>query len=262
MLQTTSLTLVWRGVLITGLIAAGACAQEELALPADHKQSYAIGVDLARNLRRRGVQADQEALIKGIRDVLTNDKLQMTDEEIQETLNAFQVEVKKMEFAMRKGVAEPDDGPEAAAAFLAKNKAKEGVVTLPDGVQYRVLKTGDGPKPAETDSVECHFRGTYIGGIEFSNSYRGGKPATLKLSKLAAGLKEALLLMSVGSKWEVVIPPELIPGNNPARLSGSRCRVFIHHTVADPARFVQQNRWGYLNCYGKKKGVILPCLSF
>ena len=95
-------------------------------------------------------------------------------------------------------------------------------------MQYRVLKTGDGPKPAETDSVECHFRGTYIGGIEFSNSYRGGKPATLKLSELAAGLKEALLLMSVGSKWEVVIPPELIPGNNPARLRTQPKKVVIY----------------------------------
>jgi FKBP-type peptidyl-prolyl cis-trans isomerase FklB len=228
MLRTTSLTLAWRGFLIIGLIAAEACAQEVLSLTAGQKESYAIGVDLARNIRRRGVQVDPEALIKGMRDVLANEKLQMTDEELLETLRAFQVDLKQKEFAMRKGSPEADDEPGSAAAFLAQNKAKEGVITLPDGLQYRILRAGSGPKPTETDTVECHFRGTYIDGHEFSDSYRSGKPATLKMSEAAAGLKEALLLMPVGSKWEVVIPPQLIAGENPARLRTQPKKIVIY----------------------------------
>jgi FKBP-type peptidyl-prolyl cis-trans isomerase FklB len=234
MLKTTTSTPARRGVLtlglFIGLIAAEACAQEELSIPAAQKESYAIGVDLARNIRRRGVQVDPEALVKGIRDVLANQKLQMTDDEIIATLRAFQVALKQKEFASRKGIAvgSQQDEMGEVTTFLAQNKVKEGVVTLPDGLQYRILKAGDGPKPAETDTVECHFRGTYIDGTEFANSRPSGQPATLKMAEMAPGLKEALQLMSVGSKWEVVIPPQLNPEKNPARLRTQPSKVVIY----------------------------------
>lgn len=234
MLQTTTSTPAWLGVLalglIIGLIAAEACAQEVLSVPVAQKVSYAIGVDLARNIRRRGVQVDPEALIKGMRDVLANQKLQMTDDEIIVALRAFQIAMKQKEYAGRRGIAGGSQKDEVGevTAFLAQNKVKEGVVTLPDGLQYRILKAGEGPKPAESDTVECHFRGTYIDGTEFASSHTSGKPATLKIAETTPGLKEALLLMSVGSEWEVVIPPQLNPEKNPARLRTQPNKILVY----------------------------------
>ena len=97
-------------------------------------------------------------------------------------------------------------------AFLAANKAKEGVVTLPSGLQYKILKTGDGKTPTETDTVECNYRGALIDGTEFDSSSRGGKPAVLKVSGVSPGWREALKLMPAGSKWQLFIPPQLAYG--------------------------------------------------
>src|SRR5262249_57731514 len=105
-----------------------------------------------------------------------------------------------------------DTNKKAGDAFLAENKAKEGVVTLPSGLQYKILTPGTGPKPTATDSVECNYKGTLIDGTEFDSSYKRGQPATFPVSGVIKGWTEALQLMPVGSKWQLFIPPSLAYG--------------------------------------------------
>jgi FKBP-type peptidyl-prolyl cis-trans isomerase FklB len=105
-----------------------------------------------------------------------------------------------------------EDNRKAGESFLAENKKKEGVVTLPSGLQYKVLKAGDGKKPTDADTVECHYRGTLINGTEFDSSYLTGQPATFKIAGVIPGWREALKLMPVGSKWQLFVPSQLAYG--------------------------------------------------
>jgi FKBP-type peptidyl-prolyl cis-trans isomerase FklB len=102
-----------------------------------------------------------------------------------------------------------DANKAAGAAFLAENKAKEGVVTLPSGLQYKILTAGTGPKPSATDVVICNYRGTLLDGKEFDSSYKRGQPASFPVNQVIKGWTEALQLMPVGSKWQLFIPSEL-----------------------------------------------------
>jgi FKBP-type peptidyl-prolyl cis-trans isomerase len=202
----------WTGVLAAILLAASASAQDAAFLKTQQdRESYAIGVDLARNLKGRGVQVEVEPLLKGMRDVLSAGELLMTLDEVRETLRAYQAELRKKQSPDRKGSdALAQQNLENGAAFLAENKTKAGVVTLPSGLQYKILKAGTGKRPTETDTVECRHRGTHIDGQEFNSSDRTGKPAIwdLKGGSVPPGVKEALLLMPVGSKWQIFVPPE------------------------------------------------------
>ena len=173
------------------------------------KVSYTIGVDLARTIKQHGVEVDVDLVVKGLRDVLLDGKLLMTDEDLKKTLSTFQAELGLKKIQARRKAAE--DNRKKGEAFLAENKKKGGVVALPSGLQYKVLKLGDGKKPVETDTVECHYRSTFIDGKEFSSS-EAGKPATFKVTGVIPGFKEALQLMSVGSKWQLFIPPHLAYG--------------------------------------------------
>jgi FKBP-type peptidyl-prolyl cis-trans isomerase FklB len=113
-----------------------------------------------------------------------------------------------------------EDNKKKGDAFQAENKGKEGVTTLADGLQYKILKAGDGKRPTEADTVECQYRGTLIDGTEFDSSYRTGKPVTFKVSQVISGWQEALKLMPVGSKWQLVIPPQLAYGDRGAGVIG------------------------------------------
>jgi FKBP-type peptidyl-prolyl cis-trans isomerase FklB len=104
------------------------------------------------------------------------------------------------------------DNKKEGDAFLAENMKKEGVMALPSGLQYKILKAGSGKMPTDADTVECNYRGTFINGTEFDSSYRTGKPATLKVKGVIPGWQEALKLMPVGSKWQLFIPPQLAYG--------------------------------------------------
>jgi FKBP-type peptidyl-prolyl cis-trans isomerase FklB len=135
----------------------------------------------------------------------------MTDEEVSTVLKGLQAEVLKrqqeaFEAAKQKNKDEGD-------AFLAANKSKSDVVTLPSGLQYTVIQNGDGPKPTAMDTVVCNYRGTLINGTEFDSSTRTGKPATFAVNRVIKGWTEALQLMPVGSKWELYIPPSLAYGD-------------------------------------------------
>jgi len=138
---------------------------------------------------------------------LAGGKTLLTQEEAQAALMEVQNELRKkqQEKMQVAGEANKKEGE----AFLAANKAKEGIVTLPSGLEYKILKEGTGPKPTASDSVVCNYRGTLINGTEFDSSYKRGQPATFPVNGVIKGWTEALQLMPVGSKWQLFVPSSL-----------------------------------------------------
>jgi FKBP-type peptidyl-prolyl cis-trans isomerase FklB len=166
-----------------------------LKTPKD-KASYAIGMNIGKSIHKDSVDIDLSILMRGIKDSITGGKTLMTDDEARAALTALQADmVKKMQ--------------EKGEAYLAENKTKEGVVTLPSGLQYKILKEGTGPKPTAADTVVCNYKGTLIDSTEFDSSAKHGGPATFPVSGVIKGWTEALQLMPVGSKWQLFIPSEL-----------------------------------------------------
>jgi FKBP-type peptidyl-prolyl cis-trans isomerase FklB len=174
------------------------------------KLSYAIGMNFGANLRKQSVEVDPNVLVKGLKDSLAGSKTLLTDEESHALITGFQADMRKKQEAKmaQAGDANLKEGQE----FLAANKSKDGVVTLASGLQYKILQSGTGPKPATTDSVVCNYRGTTIDGAEFDSSYKRGQPATFPVSGVIKGWTEALQLMPVGSKWQLFIPGDLAYG--------------------------------------------------
>jgi FKBP-type peptidyl-prolyl cis-trans isomerase FklB len=174
------------------------------------KFSYALGMKMGTNLKRQDVPVDPNILARGLKDGLAGSKTLLTDDEAQAAIVQVQTELrtKQQEKMQEAGAANKKEGD----TFLTGNKAKEGVVTLPSGLQYKILKEGTGPKPAATDSVVCNYRGTLINGTEFDSSYKRGQPATFPVNGVIKGWTEALQLMPVGSKWQLFIPAELAYG--------------------------------------------------
>ncbi len=186
-------------------------AQETLVLKNQKdKVSYIIGMDIGNNLKKQLVDVDLNILAKGLKDALTGAKSLLTEKEIQETMTAFQKEM----MAKKEEVAKQNkkDGE----AFLAENKKKEGVKTLPSGLQYKVIKTGTGKKPKSTDTVTVHYRGTLINGTEFDSSYKRGQTVSFPVSGVIPGWTEALQLMEEGAKWQLFIPSNLAYGEKGA----------------------------------------------
>jgi FKBP-type peptidyl-prolyl cis-trans isomerase len=178
------------------------------------KVSYAIGADLGNKLKASSIDVDPAVLTRAMKDVLGGGKPAMSDDEIRATLMDLTKELQEKQAAANKEKLEKNhkDGQE----FLAANKSKEGVVTLPSGLQYKILKAGDGPKPTASDTVVCQYKGTLIDGKEFDSSYKRGQPATFPVGGVIKGWTEALQLMPVGSKWELFIPSELAYGDRQA----------------------------------------------
>jgi FKBP-type peptidyl-prolyl cis-trans isomerase FklB len=178
------------------------------------KFSYALGMNIGNglggNLKKQGVEVDWNLVAKGLKDAVAGGKTQLTEEEAQAVLKEVQTEVQKQQQEKMKEAS--DKNKSEGEAYLAANKGKEGVVTLPDGLQYKILTAGTGPKPAPTDSVVCNYRGTLINGTEFDSSYKRGQPATFGVSQVIKGWTEALQLMPVGSKWQLFVPSNLAYG--------------------------------------------------
>jgi len=177
-----------------------------LKTPKD-KFSYALGMNLGASLHKQSVEVDPAMVAQGLRAALAGGKTLMTQEEAQAALMEVQNELRKkqQEKMQVAGEANKKEGE----AFLAGNKGKEGVVTLPSGLEYKILKAGTGPKPTASDSVVCNYRGTLINGTEFDSSYKRGQPATFPVNGVIKGWTEALQLMPVGSKWQLFIPSSL-----------------------------------------------------
>ena len=174
------------------------------------KVSYAVGLNLGRGIHKEAVDVDPEILARGLRDGLSDAKPQMTDEEVQATLSELQKQVTAHQQEVRQQATEKNK--KAGEAFLAANKDKPGVVTLPSGLQYKIIEPGTGPKPTASDSVVCNYRGTLIDGTEFDSSYKRGQAATFPVGQVIKGWTEALQLMPVGSKWQLFIPADLAYG--------------------------------------------------
>ena len=197
----------------TATAAKGATAATALTTR-KQKFSYALGMNigsgLGGNLKKQAIEFDPALVSQGLKDSLAGTKTKLTQEEAQAVLTEVQNEVKKkqQEKVQQSGAANKTEGE----AFLAANKAKTDVVTLPSGLQYKVLTAGTGPKPTTTDSVKCNYKGTLINGTEFDSSYKRGQPATFGVGQVIKGWTEALQLMPVGSKWQLFIPSDLAYG--------------------------------------------------
>jgi FKBP-type peptidyl-prolyl cis-trans isomerase FklB len=174
------------------------------------KQSYAIGLSFGKNLHRDSIDVDPKILLQGLEDALADGKLLLTDDQIKAVMTDLQNQVRQK--AEEKRLAQVETNKKEGAAYLAANATKEGVVTLPSGLQYKVLVAGTGPKPSATDSVVCNYSGKLLDGTEFDSSYKRGEPATFGVSAVIKGWTEALQLMPVGSKWQLSIPADLAYG--------------------------------------------------
>ncbi len=174
------------------------------------KASYAIGLNIGKSMHKDSVDVDTSILLRGLKDGLAGAKPLMTDDEARAAMVTLQTDLRKKQ--EEKMLVQGDANKKEGEAFLAENKTKDGVVTLPSGLQYKILTEGAGPKPTATDTVVCNYKGTLIDNTEFDSSYKHGQPATFPVSGVIKGWTEALQLMPVGSKWQLFIPSELAYG--------------------------------------------------
>lgn len=178
------------------------------------KFSYALGMNigsgLGTNLKKQSVEVDSNLVAQGVKDSMSGGKTRLTQEEAQAVLTEVQNEVRKQQQGKTQEAAAKNKTE--GEAYLVANKNKKDVVTLPSGLQYKILTAGTGPKPTASDSVVCNYRGTLINGTEFDSSYKRGQPATFGVGGVIKGWTEALQLMPVGSKWQLVIPSSLAYG--------------------------------------------------
>ncbi len=193
------------------LVAISVHAQNRITLKDQKdKVSYSIGVNIGTSFKQQGIDVNPEVLLAGLKDALSASKTLLSEEEIQQTLMTFQRELtgKQAELAKELGEKNKKDGE----AFLAENKKKEGVKTTASGLQYKIITEGTGKKPAASDTVRVHYKGTLLDGSEFDSSYKGGEPAEFSVSGVIPGWTEAVQLMPVGSKWQLFIPSKLAYG--------------------------------------------------
>jgi FKBP-type peptidyl-prolyl cis-trans isomerase len=197
------------------LLAGAAWAEEAAVLKTQKdKVSYGIGMNIGKSLKKDAIDVDADMLVKGLRDSLSGEKTLMSDEEYRATLTAFQKEMMEKQAEASKAVAEKNK--KEGEAFLADNGKKEGVLTLPSGLQYKVIKSGTGKTPKLTDTVETHYRGTLIDGTEFDSSVKRGQTATFPVNGVIPGWTEALQKMKEGDKWQLFVPANLAYGERGA----------------------------------------------
>jgi FKBP-type peptidyl-prolyl cis-trans isomerase len=175
------------------------------------KASYAVGANYGKGLKDHGVPVDPALVARGLRDAMAGGKLLLTEDEMKAVLTQLQGELRQAQQAKAHEAGEANR--KEGEAFLAANKTKEGVVTLPSGMQYKILTAGTGPKPTATDTVSCNYKGTLIDGKEFDSSYKRGEAASFPVGGVIKGWTEALQLMPVGSKWQLFIPADLAYGD-------------------------------------------------
>lgn len=200
---------------VVAFLATQVCAEEAKTLATQKdKVSYGIGMNIGKNLKNDGIEVDPSVFLMGLKDGIGGGKTQMSDEEVRAVLTALQKDVGEKRAAAMKVAAEKNKAE--GEAFLAANGKKEGVVTLPSGLQYKVLSSGKGKSPIATDKVEVNYRGTLINGTEFDSSYKRGQTATFPVSGVIPGWTEALQKMKVGDKWQLFVPSSLGYGEHGA----------------------------------------------
>ena len=190
-------------------------AQEKLELKDQKdKESYSLGYQFGQNLKFQGLDINLDVYTSGIRDALGGKEPKMSQEEIRATISELQkrVTAERQKELKEKGAKNLEESKK----FLAENQKKEGIKTLPSGLQYKVLTEGSGKTPKETDNVTVNYKGTLIDGTEFDSSYKRGQPASFQVNGVIKGWAEALQLMKEGSNWQLFIPPELAYGERGA----------------------------------------------
>ncbi|HTP04077.1 MAG TPA: FKBP-type peptidyl-prolyl cis-trans isomerase [Nitrospirota bacterium] len=204
------------GLVLSAVLMANpvvAAEKEELKTQKD-KVSYVIGLDMGNSLKKNMVDVDIEILVKGIKDAFSGAKPLMTEQEMKETIIALQKDLQAKQQEQVKMLAEKNK--QEGEAFLATNKKKQGVITMPSGLQYKILTDGKGKFPKATDTVTVNYKGTLIDGTEFDSSYKRGQPATFAVNGVIPGWTEALQLMREGSKWQLFVPSNLAYGERGA----------------------------------------------
>jgi FKBP-type peptidyl-prolyl cis-trans isomerase FklB len=202
-----------KAVIVAGVVlAAGVVygADGQTLKTQKEKTSYAVGAQMGMDMKKYRMDVDPDAVAKGFRDAYTGGKLLLNDREMSQTLADAQKQMAARSADVIKADAEKNR--REGEAFLARNKTGEGVKTLPDGLQYKVIEAGTGRTPRPTDMVVVNYRGTFVDGTEFDSSYRRGQPVVFPVNRVIKGWAEALQLMKVGSKWQLVIPPQLAYG--------------------------------------------------
>jgi len=195
------------GILTTCLFGFSVPVFAANALSTPKEQiSYVFGVQVAGQFKQQGLDLDAKAFNQAVNDVWGNKKLKMSPEAMQAAMQQFQ---KKVTEQLQQ---QSDANIKAGNAYREKNKKTEGVVELKSGVQYRVIKKGNGKKPSPTDTVKVHYKGTLVDGQEFDSSYKRKEPMTFPVNGVIRGWQEILPMMPVGSTWNVVIPPEMAYG--------------------------------------------------
>jgi FKBP-type peptidyl-prolyl cis-trans isomerase FklB len=170
------------------------------------KASYSIGLNFGFNFQKQNVDLNTDAFAAGFKDAMTGKKPLMSEQEVRDTLIAFESDLQQKQTALGKKNAADSE------KFLADNKGKEGVKTTASGLQYKVLKEGSGAQPKASDTVTVNYRGTLVDGTEFDSSYKRGQPASFPVGGVIPGWTEALQLMKVGSKYQLFIPAKLAYG--------------------------------------------------
>jgi FKBP-type peptidyl-prolyl cis-trans isomerase FklB len=194
---------------LTTIPALAQDAAPELKTDKD-KFSYALGMNFGEKFRQQGLDVDPALFAKAFAEAFGTGKTAMSEQDMQTVLTAAAQEIRKKQAAVQ--AEKSEQAQKEGDKFLAENKAKEGVVTLPSGLQYKILKQGTGEKPAPEDTVICNYKGTLINGTEFDASEKHGGPATFPVKGVIAGWTEALQLMPVGSKWQLFVPSNLAYG--------------------------------------------------
>ncbi len=198
------------GVALSVLLSSASFAQTMTLDTNQQKVSYSIGADLGRNIKKQGLDVDINALSKGLQDGFVGGQMLLTDEQMKEVLMNFQKEFIAKRTAEMEQVAQKN--LDTGKAFLENNKKQPGVVTLADGLQYKIITAGKGDKPGPNDTVTVNYTGKLINGQVFDSSDKQGHPISFQVNQVIKGWTEVLQLMPVGSTWEVYIPAELAYG--------------------------------------------------
>jgi FKBP-type peptidyl-prolyl cis-trans isomerase FklB len=223
----------FRLVIVFALVCFGvsACQQGEVKKSDLKTQkdsvSYAIGIDVGRSLKKSEIEVELAVLLQGLKDAIEKDSLYLlSDADMKNCMMSLQsVMMKKQTEKMK---VEGDKNKKEGDMFLEKNKNEQGVITLPSGLQYKVLQSGNGAHPKESDKVKCHYKGSLIDGKEFDSSFKRGEPATFPVNGVIKGWTEALQLMKIGDKWQLFIPYNLAYGEQgrPPQIPPSATLIF------------------------------------
>ncbi len=205
------MSATWMAFVAFVVCAVPAAAQDGAPFKDSRERtSYALGLEAGQQFRTRAIDLDVDAFAKGLKAALGGATPLMTDDQMRRAIAALQADLKRREFEAR--TAWVAASRKEAEAFLAENAKNEGVVSLPSGLQYRVLAPGSGRTPRDTDTVEYRYRGTLASGMQFDDSSRLASTVTVRVDQTIAGIREALRLMSPGARWRIFVPPGLVSG--------------------------------------------------